>query len=130
MISDYLCEETERLRDGDIFIQTMCLNLVIILYHVKDDVLWNAGLYGDASWRHIQVSLSMPPWPMTRAERFGEREECSVDEWTNKRSNNRMYNGVAHYWNEYMKMTEIYMFNKTLSIFILMIGYHSGAIKY
>ena len=37
--SDNLCEETERLRDGDIFIQTMCFNLIIIIYHVKDDVL-------------------------------------------------------------------------------------------
>ena len=38
---EYLCEDTERLRDGDIFIQTICFNLIIIIYRaVKHGALW------------------------------------------------------------------------------------------
>ena len=51
--------------------------LIIIIYHVKDDVLWNTGLYGDASWRHFQVSLSMP-WHGLRGL---VREKSAVQCW-------------------------------------------------
>ena len=78
---EYLCEDTERLRNGDIFIQTICFNLIIIIYRVKRRCAVKHG----ALWWRIMTShpgLTHSAWHGLRGL-VREKSRVLMDRLTN-----------------------------------------------